>query len=165
MHILGGDMYYEFNVMGFFLKNCVVLWNMTSAMIILVLCSPDAFADSLCQNFDWYFWPLRTTRNHQCCTTSMLCRIFNHQKKNCKKRSLLLTENNTLLEETYGRGATGTTSTVLFSRFLSRKFIVIRPHPFLFSAAVSVVSVQNFPPAMKATLLLLLGGYLSAAFM
>ena len=82
-----------------------------------------------------------------------------------KKRSLLLTENNTLLEETYGRGATGTTSTVLFSRFLSRKFIVIRPHPFLFSAAVSVVSVQNFPPAMKATLLLLLGGYLSAAFM
>ena len=87
------------------------------------------------------------------------------KKRTAKKRSLLLTENNTLLEETYGRGATGTTSTVLFSRFLSRKFIVIRPHPFLFSAAVSVVSVQNFPPAMKATLLLLLGGYLSAAFM
>ena len=80
-----------------------------------------------------------------------------------KKRSLLLTENNIL----YLKRLMGAVLLVLllFSRFLSRKFIVIRPHPFLFSAAVSVVSVQNFPPAMKATLLLLLGGYLSAAFM
>ena len=144
--------------MGFFLKNCVVLWNMTSAMIILVLCSPDAFADSLCQNFDWYFWPLRTTRNDQCCT-SMLCRILS--KKKCKKEAFLL-----LLEIIlYLKRLMGIVlllALLLFSRFLSRKFIVIRSlihssSQFSLSAKVS----QQWRP-----LFTVLGWkYLSAAFL